>query len=305
MSNLDNIANQPEEIFSQLEETGLPAELSETEDPTAEGGSAAFLKSSSEDSALNQSKSQAKVSAHAFDSPVTRTIITFSSLMLALIFALTLSLNAGVWVGALLAGLLLALGMPRLMDLPHPNSTSVFSLIVLLAALFPLLTGNLEYLSIIAVLTIPVVFILEMARKGTALRRLEQVSGSFVTVSLVLCAITIGFVPNFEFGTRYGFITVLVTAVVALLHAFQTRSMLLASLLNGLVSGAAIAIIVSSLPIWLGLLLGVLVAIIFWVLRQACFSRLSQTGYLELFAYAALPFAIIGPLTLCFTLLAG
>lgn len=218
--------------------------------------------------------------------------------------------NLGVEAVVVAAGLVLVVGWPQLLRVPNIHSARVSMLLGLVALALILFTQKYSALPFVAALGVGVVFVVEMFRKADALRRMEQMSGAYLGILVILgLALFAAAFRASVAGSAVAMCLLGASAVVAVICTFLQRSTFIVGLLNSLVTGIALAY-VFELQLWAGAVLG-LCALVAYFLTCNTFSTVTgteQVGVKQLYpllAYSALPIASLGFLAYLFAVLLG
>ncbi|MDR6939853.1 F0F1-type ATP synthase assembly protein I [Arcanobacterium hippocoleae] len=213
-------------------------------------------------------------------------------------FALLLGLGAAFfWPAVLVLNLLviglLILGWASLIGLPSQKTSQLGMILIALLGVLAAIFRDIHWIALIAGIGILLAFVQEMFRKQSALRRLEQISGSYLGMILILSATFWTQTVTSEFGKQVVLVFSAVIGVVSLISLFTTRSVFVVSLINALTFGIGIAYLLD-VYLSVGAIAGVVVAVAYRLSFEAFNSVYRTPAALPVLAYIALPTAAIG-----------
>ncbi|WP_124055353.1 hypothetical protein [Arcanobacterium ihumii] len=203
----------------------------------------------------------------------------------------------GMVVVVILFGSLLIIGWTTLLNLPNRSTAHSALGIVFLLLVAAGIWGSMVLTALVAAFGIVVVFIAEMLRPANAFRRLEQIAGTYLGITL-LTALSLWIHTSYlTDGIKVTVMMTLIIAVVSVIHAFPTRSLEFVSLLNGIVAGIAAALILA-LPWWSGVLVGFAVPTSFQLTRRAVTDIFRAGKILPNIARIFVPISALGMVAL-------
>ncbi|MFC5369648.1 hypothetical protein [Arcanobacterium bovis] len=199
-------------------------------------------------------------------------------------------------------GSLLILGWPMLLNLPNrPTARSAMGVAFLLLIAAGI-WGSLILTALAAAVGIVVVFVAEMLRSADAFRRLEQIAGTYLGITLLTSLSLWIHTTLLPGGIRVAVMLALVSGIVAIIYAFQSRTLEFVSLVNGVVVGTASALILA-LPWWSGIMAGIAVPLAFQLTQRAVSDVLRQGRLLSNIARSFVPFSALGMVALAIGLI--
>ncbi|MBM7824194.1 hypothetical protein JOD55_000021 [Arcanobacterium pluranimalium] len=247
------------------------------------------------------------VSYHLDDGEFAGLSFLYVRALLSIVAATFLAVGAvtapwGIVVVVMIIGSLLILGWPVLLNLPNRSTTRLAMSLVFLLLLAAGIWGSLTLSALAAAFGIVVVFATEMMRPADAFRRLEQLAGTYLGITLLTSATLWIHAANLVDGIRISVMIALISGIVSIFHAFQSRTLEFVSLINGIVVGGASALILS-LPWWSGILAGVAVPLAFQLTQRAVADVLRPGRLQANISRTFVPFSALGMVALAIGLL--
>ncbi len=132
---------------------------------------------------------------------------------------------------AIMSGLLIA-GWPYLLGLPNKVIPQVFLSLLALALIITALFGTLAHSTIVAAVGVIGAFVAEMFRGHGRARLIEQLSGGFAG-AVVLVSGSLWIHALRSHGKNVVIVAAVSLAIVALMHAFDSRAARVAGFVNG------------------------------------------------------------------------
>ena len=240
------------------------------------------------------------------------TIIDWKIVAVRIIFSLIgvglIAVGASIRVGAgvicvAALGVMLFLGWPRLVKIPHSNMARFGISVFLLIALGVANWGTVHQMVFVVALSIMLSFGAEMFRRDGRPYMTEQASATFVADLLCMAASMWLFVWKQPNGHSLTFLFAVVIAVAAIVESIETRISHILALMNALIAGFLMAWLLS-LPIEVGLLSGMCVSIAYVAVIRARKNALNPTkAMLGEGSRAIIPHCILGAVAYIFALL--
>lgn len=188
------------------------------------------------------------------DVVATRIVIALVGSACLIVGALTNSVFLGVAI--FICGVVVAAGWAMLLGLPNKSTPKYPLLAVLVVALVTALLSTPNASTFIVAGSLVAVFLTEMFRRDGRTDLVEQISGTYVGCILIVSLTMWVHVIPAKHGTEIAITAAVITAGVAVINAFETRSVTVLSVVNGLVIG-----VVASYALHLETIFGVLLAL--------------------------------------------
>ncbi|MDP9800653.1 hypothetical protein J2S49_000729 [Arcanobacterium wilhelmae] len=196
-------------------------------------------------------------------------------------------------LGVLALALPLVAGWPHLMGLPNKAAAYPVLALTLLGTIGAGLFGDIRALAVAAAAGMMGVFVMEMARRDSGGKRVEQISGALLGVVMLVSASTWIRVAAGTMGKDIVTTVAATLAVVALMHAFDSQYSPLLGSVNGVVVATAMAWLMN-LPLLAGVVLGAAVGGAYFLTWRAVENLPRPSGYLAGAARAFIPHSALG-----------
>lgn len=213
-------------------------------------------------------------------------------------FALVLALGA-VCFSPLIIGLvallavLVILGWSFLIELPSRQTARIDLIIISVLGILAAIFADYHWIALVAGLGIVISFATEMFRAKTLLRRLEQISGTYLAMVLVLSSVFWIQSVNTGFDAQVVFVFAVVIGVVSIINLFITRSVFAISLVNALIFGFGTAFLTDT-RLAAGAIAGLAVPVAYRLSYEAFNQAHYERPLMPLLAYIVLPISSLG-----------
>lgn len=217
-----------------------------------------------------------------------------------LIIGALLGAGAGIICLALM-GILLIMGWPRLLALPHPFSAGLVMSIVLLLALGVANWAEPNIMAFVLALSILLTFLSQMIHPNGRTRLLEQVSGTFAGSTLCVMLTLWNYTWRTEIGRDTGIVFAVVICLVSVVESVQARTSHAVAFLNAIVAGVLLAWLCDFF-LWAGAAIGMVVVLCYVLLVRA----MRETRSFEpaaVISRAMVPSCLLGATVYVFTFL--
>lgn len=179
------------------------------------------------------------------------------------------------FVIAIIGGLVI-MGWPRLMDLPNKTAPYPILIFTLIASIGVAFFGDRDHFAILAAGALIGTFVTEMFRRDGGVHHVEQLSGTFLGVMLMIAVGMWIPVVRVEHGPELIICMAIVIAVVSLVHAFDSTISSALGLINGIITGLATAWVMR-VPLPVGLVVGIAVALVYFVSQRGVENKVRHS----------------------------
>ena len=197
--------------------------------------------------------------AHSLYNPIPSLITGIIGVISAVLPALGVGFRNWILILTVaLLGLTVVIGWPELLRIPNPAASRISLSAIYVVSLIMVLTEK-NFLPFLAAVGIVTVFLSEMLRSASAVRRLEQISSTYLGMLLIISVALWHFNATEDEGCGISICFAATSAIVAIISALDSRSSMALGVVNGIVSGIGFSLLLSFSPA-VGLCIGLLTA---------------------------------------------
>ncbi len=199
-------------------------------------------------------------------------------------------------------GLLVTLGWPYLLNLPSPKTTHLILTLTIFSSLVGAIGSYRVGLAIVAAMSVGAVFVVGIWQAEQETMQIFQFAGTYLGILLIISStLWLQLARHSASGRMLVVLVAIISACVAALNAFITRTTFFVAVLNGIVVGISVAMILH-LNIMLAIILAFLIAG-FYEINRRIFLRIDNPNYIPAaFTYAVIPLSLLSVVSLALLL---